>query len=77
MGTRRERIFIRQKTKGDKWYKATADIGRIKGEFQLEFQATRGFSYSGDVAIDDVSFEECALPVAGRRCYSFELTCGL
>ena len=76
VGTRRQSMFLKQNSQGDKWIRAVADIGRINGPFQVEFQAVRSYSYAGDIAIDDISFDGCALPVAGPKCYSSQFTCG-
>ena len=42
--------------------------------FFTYFQATRGQSYSGDIAIDDLLFTGCGLPVQ-RNCLPEEFTC--
>ena len=39
---------------GDEWHKASQSF-TVKGEFKLEWKVTRGSSYIGDVAIDDVT----------------------
>ena len=59
------------------WKQEVVDIGRVKGEFQIEFQARRSFSVSGDIAIDDMFFDNCDLPEpSGRACRSTEFKCG-
>ncbi|EDO47788.1 predicted protein [Nematostella vectensis] len=47
---------------GNKWQKGVVGIGKRTQPFQLLFQARRGRSFSGDIAIDDLQFVGCELP---------------
>lgn len=47
---------------GDKWNRAEIPVGRVKGNFKLLFNGVRFASNEADVAIDDVSMEDCAFP---------------
>lgn len=40
---------------GDFWYKAEINIPDRNNDYQLVIEGTRGASYQGDIAIDDVS----------------------
>ncbi|EPY73883.1 MAM and LDL-receptor class A domain-containing protein [Camelus ferus] len=50
--------------------------GATVGSLQIVFRAKRGISYIGDVAVDDISFQDC-LPLlsAERTCTAQEFTC--
>ena len=37
--------------------------------------ATRGYSFTGDIAIDDVDFQDCTLPAPAPYCFNFEFSC--
>ncbi|KAK8784904.1 hypothetical protein V5799_008731, partial [Amblyomma americanum] len=50
------------------WTKERATIGRSKSEFDLAFEASSGFSAADTfVAIDTISFENCALPAPSPK----------
>lgn len=49
----------------------TIDIGTYK-DFVIIIQATRGSSWRGDIAIDDISFSNCFSDVA-RNCTQNEV----
>ncbi|XP_054848150.1 MAM and LDL-receptor class A domain-containing protein 1 isoform X2 [Eublepharis macularius] len=60
---------------GPYWNRAEVFLG-TRSYFQVVFRAKRGISYVGDVAVDDVSFEDCPpvlIPV--KHCTSEEFTC--
>lgn len=77
VGTRSTQINIKSRSQGDQWKQEVVDIGRVQGEFQIEFQARRSYSVAGDIAIDDVFFDNCDLPEPSTRaCRSFEFKCG-
>ncbi|XP_062868168.1 apical endosomal glycoprotein [Trichomycterus rosablanca] len=46
------------------WREATIFLGRIPKQFQIEIHSLRQEGRSGDVAIDQMEFLNCALPVA-------------
>jgi len=44
-------------------------LGRVSEIFILSFQATRSFSGVGDLAVDDLTYINCALPtIASSGC---------
>jgi len=47
---------------GNKWFDTNVSIGRRKTAFTIEFEAKRGLSWSGDIAIDSVSMINCEKP---------------
>lgn len=59
------RIYYNQ---GDQWQKASIQLGRLPRPFQLSLnKASLGF-YDGVSAIDDITFENCALPLPASNC---------
>ena len=50
------------RNQGDKWIQAVVPIGHIDTEYQIEFVGTRSFSVVGDIAIDDIQYQNCAYP---------------
>lgn len=53
---------------GKQWKQATVYINRRPKPFSLKFVAERGRSYQGDIAIDDISLQDCALPAPDKYC---------
>ena len=47
---------------GNKWYETYVTLGRRKTAFTIEFEASRGISWSGDIAIDSISMVGCKKP---------------
>jgi len=47
---------------GNQWKQATVAIGHIATEFQINFEGQRSFSVLGDIAIDDIQYQNCAYP---------------
>lgn len=47
---------------GNKWFETYVSIGRRKTAFTIEFEAKRGISWSGDIAIDSISMINCQKP---------------
>ncbi|XP_018613321.1 MAM and LDL-receptor class A domain-containing protein 2 isoform X2 [Scleropages formosus] len=60
---------------GQGWRRAAVDVGRAPGLFGLIFKASRTYSILGDIAIDDVAFLNCSLPVPQDRCPQDEVRC--
>ncbi|XP_041460944.1 MAM and LDL-receptor class A domain-containing protein 2-like [Lytechinus variegatus] len=54
-------------SQGDTWHEGIAALGRIPGGFNVKFQSVRRYTVFGDVAIDDISMRQCALPVPQSR----------
>ncbi|XP_060136787.1 MAM and LDL-receptor class A domain-containing protein 1 isoform X5 [Zootoca vivipara] len=60
---------------GPQWNRAEVLLG-VQSYFQVIFRAKRGISYVGDVAVDDISFQECSpLLIPDKHCTSDEFTC--
>ncbi|XP_071486324.1 MAM and LDL-receptor class A domain-containing protein 1-like [Diadema antillarum] len=61
---------------GDRWHEGVAGLGRIHGGFNVKFQSVRTFEVLGDVAIDDIRMEGCALPAErSSACGADEFRC--
>ena len=51
-------------------------LGRVNTKFQILFEGSFSTANPGYLAIDDISFDNCALPPNNRTCLSDEFTCG-
>uniref|UniRef100_A0A663LWY4 MAM and LDL receptor class A domain containing 1 n=1 Tax=Athene cunicularia TaxID=194338 RepID=A0A663LWY4_ATHCN len=72
---RTSKLWTQSGNQGPQWKKAEVFLG-IRSNFQVVFRAKRGVSYMGDVAVDDITFEDCSpLLIPGRPCTSEEFTC--
>ena len=51
--------------------------GSVYNEFQVVFEASKSFSKNNIISIDDVKFDNCALPLVtpGASCSSNEIKC--
>uniref|UniRef100_A0A7M4FXD0 MAM and LDL receptor class A domain containing 1 n=1 Tax=Crocodylus porosus TaxID=8502 RepID=A0A7M4FXD0_CROPO len=68
-------LWAQSGSQGAQWNRAEVFLG-VRSDFQVVFRAKRGISYLGDVAVDDISFEDCSpLLIPGRPCTSEEFTC--
>lgn len=47
---------------GNQWFQTVVSIGRRKTPFTIEFEAMRGVSWDGDIAIDSISLLSCDKP---------------
>lgn len=56
------------RSQGNKWIQGKLYVGRHSGPFKVIFEAERSYSVFGDIAIDDVSFENCTLPPVVSNC---------
>nr|XP_015209861.1 PREDICTED: MAM and LDL-receptor class A domain-containing protein 1-like [Lepisosteus oculatus] len=61
--------------KGNRWRRAVVGIGRIPRIFHIIFEATRSYSTFGDIAIDDISFQNCPLKDSQATCPGDEFQC--
>ncbi|XP_078234386.1 MAM and LDL-receptor class A domain-containing protein 1 [Pogona vitticeps] len=59
------RIYYNQ---GDQWLKASIQLGRLPQPFQLSLNKVSLGFYDGVSAIDDITFEGCALPSPALNC---------
>ncbi|XP_022532230.2 apical endosomal glycoprotein [Astyanax mexicanus] len=59
------------------WREATIFLGRIPGPFQIELHSHREEGRRGDIAIDQLEFLDCALPVSSGSgvCWADDLNC--
>ncbi|NWH70951.1 MALR1 protein, partial [Piaya cayana] len=68
-------LWAQSGSQGPQWNRAEVFLG-IRSNFQVIFRVKRGVSYMGDVAVDDITFEDCSpLLNPGRSCTSEEFTC--
>ncbi|CAB3978524.1 MAM and LDL-receptor class A domain-containing 2-like, partial [Paramuricea clavata] len=58
------RIWSRSFNQGNTWYKAQTTVNITQGKYTLMFEAVRGTSFQGDIALDDINMKtgECILP---------------
>ena len=59
---------------GNAWHQATVKI-RSRRNFGVMFVALMGTSYTADVAIDDVKFENCAVGTKAATCPADQFLC--
>ncbi|PIK45149.1 hypothetical protein BSL78_17989 [Apostichopus japonicus] len=57
------------------WEQQIVRIGRNRGSLQVIFRSSRSFAVQGAIAIDDILFNNCDLPVPGGSCQLSEFTC--
>lgn len=60
--TRSTEMWRSQGNQGNSWQQAVVPIGHIGHNFQIAFAGTRTFSVLGDIAIDDIQYQNCAYP---------------
>ncbi|EDL93565.1 MAM domain containing 4 [Rattus norvegicus] len=53
---------------GPGWQELAVNTGRIQGDFKVTFSATRNATHRGAVALDDMEFWDCGLPIPQARC---------
>ena len=66
--------FLYAEPLGNQWKQGTVYINRQTKPYSVRFIAERSYSHRGDIALDDLKFENCALPSRARYCstrYSF------
>ncbi|XP_027656679.2 MAM and LDL-receptor class A domain-containing protein 1 [Falco cherrug] len=74
-GNRTSKLWTQSGNQGPQWNRAEVFLG-IRSNFQVVFRAIRGVSYMGDMAVDDITFEDCSpLLIPGRPCTSEEFRC--
>ncbi|XP_053429225.1 MAM and LDL-receptor class A domain-containing protein 1 [Nycticebus coucang] len=69
------KLWAQSGQQGAQWKKVEVFLG-VHLHTQIIFRAKRGVSYIGDVAVDDISFQDCS-PLLGpdRKCTAQEFTC--
>ncbi|MBN3307353.1 MLRP2 protein, partial [Amia calva] len=60
-GSRDTLLWSMSGDRGDKWNRAVVGLGRTARVFLILFEAKRTFSTFGDIAIDDIAFQNCPL----------------
>ncbi|NXF84809.1 MALR1 protein, partial [Eubucco bourcierii] len=55
-------------SEGDEWLKAVVQLGRLPQPFQLSLEKISLGVYDGVSAVDDVRFDNCALPAPAATC---------
>ncbi|EHB12586.1 hypothetical protein GW7_18801 [Heterocephalus glaber] len=69
------KVWAQTGQQGAQWRKVEVFLG-IHSYTQIVFRAKRGISYIGDIAVDDVSFQDCSpLPHPERICTAQEFSC--
>lgn len=69
------KVWSQNGQQGPRWKKAEVFLG-IHSHVEIVFRAKRGVSYIGDVAVDDVSFQNCSpLLSTNRKCTPDEFMC--
>ena len=53
-----QQVWSKSGEQGNSWIRGEADIGG-HANFRIVFEGVRGSGYMGDIAIDDVSFQNC------------------
>ncbi|XP_044534861.1 LOW QUALITY PROTEIN: MAM and LDL-receptor class A domain-containing protein 1 [Gracilinanus agilis] len=60
---------------GAQWKRVEVFLG-IHSNIQIVFRAKRGVSYMGDVAVDDITFQDCSpLMISEKKCTAQEFLC--
>ncbi|XP_011615887.2 apical endosomal glycoprotein [Takifugu rubripes] len=57
------------------WREGNIFLGRIPTAFQIQFHSQRSHGQTGDVAIDQLEFLDCALPSPGGECPAGTMRC--
>ncbi|XP_035827621.1 MAM and LDL-receptor class A domain-containing protein 1-like [Aplysia californica] len=67
-------VFNRQGNQGPSWKSASVQINPT-GQYKIVFEAVRGMSYEGDIAIDDIAVPSGPCPGTGISPDSGKITC--
>ncbi|XP_047128245.1 MAM and LDL-receptor class A domain-containing protein 1 isoform X1 [Hydra vulgaris] len=70
IGFRLTKVWEMYGDQGNKWQQAIVYINRRTSPFNIRFTAERSTSFTGDIAIDDISLQNCALPKPSQWCYT-------
>eukprot|EP00794_Sanderia_malayensis_P017044 gene17044-18759_t len=71
VGSRHTLLFEKSGNQGNQWQQATVYVMRRASPYTMKIEAERSYSTRGDIAIDDISFSNCALPTAASWCSQF------
>uniref|UniRef100_UPI00398F495B MAM and LDL-receptor class A domain-containing protein 1-like n=1 Tax=Pristiophorus japonicus TaxID=55135 RepID=UPI00398F495B len=74
-GNSTQLLWSQSGSQGNHWRRGEVFLG-VQSHSQVFLRAKRGVSYMGDIAVDDISFENCApLLIPDRQCSSDEYAC--
>uniref|UniRef100_A0A8C6QSZ3 MAM and LDL receptor class A domain containing 1 n=2 Tax=Nannospalax galili TaxID=1026970 RepID=A0A8C6QSZ3_NANGA len=74
-GNATSKVWAQSGQHGAQWKKVEVFLG-VHSHAEIVFRAKRGVSYIGDVAVDDVSFQDCSpLLPTDRKCTADEFMC--
>nr|XP_046265191.1 MAM and LDL-receptor class A domain-containing protein 1 isoform X2 [Scatophagus argus] len=59
----------------DLWHSGEVTVGRVPQDFNILFKASRTFTKTGHIAIDDIDFTNCTLPESQPLCPENMFTC--
>ncbi|XP_025786771.1 MAM and LDL-receptor class A domain-containing protein 1 [Puma concolor] len=69
------KLWAQSGQQGAQWKRVEVFLG-VQSHIQIVLRAKRGVSYMGDVAVDDISFQDCSpLLSPDRKCTAQEFTC--
>ncbi|CAH1786792.1 unnamed protein product, partial [Owenia fusiformis] len=68
-------IWYTQGDNGDTWRQGKAVVGSLATPFEMVFKATSKVSIIGDIALDDISMENCGFPAPQSQCVPTEFRC--
>ncbi|XP_044918585.1 MAM and LDL-receptor class A domain-containing protein 1 [Felis catus] len=69
------KLWAQSGQQGARWKRVEVFLG-VQSHIQIVLRAKRGVSYMGDVAVDDISFQDCSpLLSPDRKCTAQEFTC--
>ncbi|KAJ8027151.1 MAM and LDL-receptor class A domain-containing protein 2 [Holothuria leucospilota] len=66
-------LFSRSQDQGNKWQQASIHFTTYSA-WQITFEAVSGHSYTGDIAIDDISFLPGSCPTQGKASFTLLIT---
>lgn len=71
----RTQVYYMNGDQQNVWTKGTVFIGRVHSPFNVVISARRSFASQGDIAIDDISFQNCGYPVKQPICTAGQFRC--
>ena len=61
-GSNKTQVWTRSGSQGDQWLVSYVDVEQYlngAATYVVMFEAVRGSSYTGDIALDDITFGQC------------------
>ena len=68
-------LWSRSGNQGSSWQTARVLIQSRSSLFRIIFNATHGFGFNGDIALDDIIFKSCDPALVPRPCDTTKFTC--